>query len=253
MSICPAGHESAADDYCDVCGLPISAPSEEPVATDASASALEESHEFSVPDSSCPNCGVDSPPNALFCENCGYDFTTGATPRPLESMLDLDAPEPTAEAPSSSSSGTARGTSEGRIETPADTEWVAEVWVDPDWYSAQQSDDPLPSAGMPTVVPLRKKSSLVGRTSRSRGIDPDIDLGDDHGISRRHCQLTTDGSRWWVEDLDSSNGTFIGRSVGVVPRTPLRRGEKRELAADEQIYLGAWTRIVLRKATPGEI
>ncbi|MDQ6522314.1 FHA domain-containing protein [Nocardioides sp. LHD-245] len=130
--------------------------------------------------------------------------------------------------------------------------WVAEVWIDPDWYADQESTDPLPSAGVPTVVLLKTTSVLVGRTSRSRGIHPDIDLGTDNGISRRHCQLTTDGSRWWVEDLGSSNGTYLGSAVGPLPTDPVPVGEKREIAPDARVYLGAWTRIVVRRAQPGE-
>ena len=106
---------------------------------------------------------------------------------------------------------------------------------------------------MPVVVPLKTTSILVGRLSRSRNIHPDIDLATDNGISRRHCQLTTDGSRWWVEDLGSSNGTYVGGPLGPLPTAPLPPGEKREIAADERVYLGAWSRIVIRKAAPGEL
>ena len=126
-------------------------------------------------------------------------------------------------------------------------------WIDPDWYADQDSSDPLPSAGVPVVVPLKTTSILVGRLSRSRNIHPDIDLATDNGISRRHCQLTTDGSRWWVEDLGSSNGTYVGGPLGALPTTPLSPGEKREIAPDERVYLGAWSRIVIRKAAPGEL
>ena len=31
----------------------------------------------------CPNCETPNLPEALFCEACGYDFTTGTMPRPL--------------------------------------------------------------------------------------------------------------------------------------------------------------------------
>ena len=72
-------------------------------------------------------------------------------------------------------------------------------------------------------------------------------------MSRRQAQLTTDGQRWWVEDLQSSNGTFVGS--GQRPAAERRRsppGQRRELAEDDRIYLGAWTRLVVRRATPEE-
>ncbi|MEQ6903539.1 FHA domain-containing protein [Nocardioides sp. YIM 152588] len=302
-STCPTGHASEADDYCDVCGLPIgadaaAAPAEEPA--DAGAPSGEQSGESAgqsagaaaaaapvpeapeVPDAAtCPNCQASNPPNALFCEACGYDFTTGTMPRPVTpSPLDLSDltgfppaspsfpppsfPPPSSPPPSSPPSSPPAGEAEPEPAAPAepavaplapalDEPWVAEVWIDPDWYAEQDSADPLPSAGVPQVIRIPATSALVGRTSRSRGIHPDVDLASDTGISRRHCQLTTDGTRWWVEDLGSSNGTYVGSSVGTLPRQPLPPGEKREVAPGERIYLGAWTRIVVRRGQPGEV
>lgn len=243
MSTCPSGHDSASDDYCDVCGLPIpagggGAAAESSATPDAAPAAAADPAA-----AACPNCQATNPPNALFCEACGYDFTTGSMPRPftpppIESVLDLDAkPAAAPDAP---------------LAPPLTGGWVAEVWIDPDWYADQESSDPLPSAGVPIVVPLKTTSILVGRTSRSRGIHPDIDLGADNGISRRHCQLTSDGTRWWVEDLGSSNGTYLGSAIGALPEDPIPAGEKREIGPDGRVYLGAWTRLVVRKSTPGE-
>jgi hypothetical protein len=236
---CPSGHSSVSTDYCDVCGLPIgaaanpasasvpapavAAPSAGPAAVAASAPATQ----------ACPNCSEPNPPDALFCENCGYDFTTGTMPRPA-SALDLGTPPPVPPAP----------------QVVAD--WVVERWVDPDWYAVQQSDDPCPSPGLPVVVPITAKSVLIGRPSKSRGITPEIDCGDDTGVSRRQAQLTTDGQRWWVEDLQSSNGTFVGQASDPLPEDPIPPGQRRELGGDDRLYVGAWTRLVVRKATPEE-
>jgi hypothetical protein len=170
----------------------------------------------------------------LFCENCGYDFTTGTMPR-AASPLDLSSAGPTPPAPPA-----------------AVAEWVVERWVDPDWYAVQQSDDPCPSPGLPTVIPLTEKSLLIGRPSRSRNIHPEIDCGDDTGVSRRQAQLTTDGQRWWVEDLQSSNGTYVASAAGPLPEDPIIPGQRQELNPDDRIYVGAWTRLVVRKATPEE-
>jgi hypothetical protein len=130
--------------------------------------------------------------------------------------------------------------------------WVAELWVDPDWYAAQEVEDPCPSPGLPETVPLRRQSVLVGRPSASRNIHPDIDCTGDPGVSRRQAQLTTDGQRWWIEDLQSSNGTYVGPTSGPLPTDPIPPGQRRELDEDDRIYLGAWTRLVVREATPEE-
>ncbi len=134
---------------------------------------------------------------------------------------------------------------------PTSVEWVAEIWIDPDWYATQGATDALPSPGLPEVVPLRASSALIGRTSQSRSIHPDIDCALDSGVSRRHAQVTSDGSRWWIEDLESANGTFLGSSAGPLPTNPIGRG-RVEFAPDQRIYLGGWTRIVIRAATDDE-
>ncbi|KRA29642.1 MULTISPECIES: FHA domain-containing protein [unclassified Nocardioides] len=251
MSTCPSGHDSASDDYCDVCGLPIPATPVEEVAQQPSRDAAPAEPDAGA--TACPNCQATNPPNALFCEACGYDFTTGSMPRPftpptIDSILDLGSG---GSGPSGTPEAKPAAPADAPIAPPLEDGWVAEVWIDPDWYADQESTDPLPSAGVPTVVQLRTTSILVGRTSRSRGIHPDIDLVADNGISRRHCQLTTDGTRWWVEDLGSSNGTYLG-TIGSLPKDPLPAGEKREIGPDGRVYLGAWTRLVVRRATPGE-
>jgi hypothetical protein len=235
---CPSGHPSTSTDYCDVCGLPIGAAAT-PAAAAAPAPAVAAPGPAATPapapaGQSCPNCQEPASADALFCENCGYDFTTGTMPR-AASPLDNSSAGPTPPAPPA-----------------AMAEWVVERWVDPDWYAVQQSDDPCPSPGLPAVIPLTEKSLLIGRPSRSRNINPEIDCGDDTGVSRRQAQLTTDGQRWWVEDLQSSNGTYVASAAGPLPEDPIIPGQRQELNPDDRIYVGAWTRLVVRKATPEE-
>jgi pSer/pThr/pTyr-binding forkhead associated (FHA) protein len=129
---------------------------------------------------------------------------------------------------------------------------LAEIWVDPDWYKTQEAEDPCPSPGLPVIIPLRSRSVLMGRVSQSRNTHPEIDLSSDPGVSRRHAQLTTDGTRWFVEDLGSSNGTFVGRAAGPLPDDPIAVGPRTELGDDDRLYVGAWTRVVVRRATPDE-
>jgi hypothetical protein len=232
-AVCPAGHTSASEDYCDVCGMPIDASAQAAVSppppTDQPTQAPA--------GQTCPNCSTVNVPDALFCENCGYDFTTQSMPRPV-------APPQT---------GGPNGALTPPATAPEETfDWVVEMWIDPAWYQLQESPDPLPSPGLPEVIPLRGTSLLVGRASNSRNIHPEIDCESDSGVSRRQAQLTTDGRRWWVEDLDSANGTFVGPASGALPEDPIAVGIKRELAVDDRVYVGAWTRLVIRPATDEE-
>ena len=143
------------------------------------------------------------------------------------------------------------GSAGGSIAPAIPLEWVAEIWVDLEWHAVQEAEEPMPSPGLPAVVGLTARI-LIGRVSPSRNIHPDIDCTADTGVSRRHAQLTTDGQRWFVEDLGSSNGTFVGPASGPLPEDPIPVGPRTELDGDDRIYVGAWTRIVVRSATDDE-
>ncbi len=290
--VCPQGHSSQSEDYCDICGAPIDAGGAA-VATPAADPGEPGGAAEQTGPTTCPHCGSPAAPGALFCENCGYDFTTGTAPQPVApNPLDLgpatpvappaaappaagppDAAPPAGQTPSDPPSAAPgvdpaadphpepdpegeEPTNAGGMPTPQapgpDT-WVAEVWVDPDWYEAQKPEDPMPSPGSPQVIPLRDASVLVGRPSQSRGIRPQVDAGADTGVSRRHCQLSTDGLRWWVEDLGSANGTYVSPAGEPLPTEPLETGTRHELADDERVFIGAWTRLVVRKGLPGEV
>jgi hypothetical protein len=267
---CPDGHASTSGDYCDVCGAPIAGDALAPTQpTPNPAPAAGGSLDLgpapgpgSVPPPLpvgriCPNCSASNLPTALYCEDCGYDFTTGQMPRPLSPPPGTPAGGDTGQiglpaGGSAASGGVPMAPPVTPSSAPGHVEWVAEVWIDPDWYASQDVSDPCPSPGMPLVVPILERTVLIGRTSTSRNIHPQIDVSADNGVSRRHAQLNSDGQRWWVEDLQSANGTYVGAAGQALPTTPIPVGQRTELAEDERIYLGAWTRIVVRRATPEE-
>lgn len=58
-------------------------------------------------------------------------------------------------------------------------------------------------------LPLIYDRSLVGRPDETT---PEVDLsvfGDTGGVSRRHAQITRSEGQVLLEDLSSSNGTFL--------------------------------------------
>ena len=168
---CPNGHVSTSSDYCDTCGAPMDPTLTPPASSStgsnaspaasgpdsASANAASATTSATLP---CPNCAVANLADALFCEACGYDFTTGTMPRSETptNPLDLGASPAGAAVPGSSSASPPES-----VAPPVAVEWVAEVWVDPDWYADQESDDPCPSPGLPIVVPLQTQSLMIGR------------------------------------------------------------------------------------------
>ena len=65
---------------------------------------------------------------------------------------------------------------------------------------------------------------------------PEIDCSNDGAVSHRHAQLTLDHDRWYVEDLGSTNGTFVGTPGDPLPddaarpqRTPRARRRRADL------------------------
>ncbi|MDN5797760.1 MAG: FHA domain-containing protein [Intrasporangium sp.] len=72
-----------------------------------------------------------------------------------------------------------------------------------------------PLAG--TSLPLRGSGVLIGR-------NPECALVvDDDYASGRHCRIYPDGDGWAVEDLGSTNGTYLGRERLTTPR-PVKVG-----------------------------
>lgn len=72
---------------------------------------------------------------------------------------------------------------------------------------------------------------LIGRKDHARGIFPDVDLGldggYDSGVSRRHAILAWRQGCYTLEDLGSSNGTFInGRRMAPAQVVQLRNGDE---------------------------
>ena len=67
-------------------------------------------------------------------------------------------------------------------------------------------------------LPLTQNRIIIGRNE-----DCTVQLTD-HSVSGRHCELHFDGSRWWITDLGSRNGTRVN---GVpIKHRPLKPGDE---------------------------
>ena len=51
----------------------------------------------------------------------------------------------------------------------------------------------------------------------------------------------------------SSDLTFVAGASDPLPEDPIPVGAKHELDPDDRIYIGAWTRLVIREATEDEL
>jgi pSer/pThr/pTyr-binding forkhead associated (FHA) protein len=86
-----------------------------------------------------------------------------------------------------------------------------------------------------TFVSLPDSSEvLLGRNDAVSGVYPDIDLtpygGIEHGVGRRHLRLWLQQGQAYVEDLDSTNGTFVnGQRLNPNTPQPVQSGDELRL------------------------
>ncbi len=278
MPACPAGHDSSATDFCDVCGMRIGGAAAGSATQPGSAGSAPSAAGASgaaqaVPAEPCPQCGTGR--SGRFCEGCGFDFGSGTPARtaaPAETVISQSPAAAAAPGSPAAPVGTgAPGSPAAPVGAPAPgspaapasrappvstgNAWTAVVTADRAYYDrviAAGGPD-AQSIEFPAYCPERRfqlsgQEMRVGRRSASRGLEPEIDLTGppaDPGISHLHAVLIAqpDGG-WSVLDPGSSNGTQVndtGIETGVA--VPLQPGDR--------ICIGAWTVLTI-EALPGQ-
>jgi CheY-like chemotaxis protein len=91
--------------------------------------------------------------------------------------------------------------------------------------------------GTPDIIraPVAERITF-GRGDTNQGIQPEIDLGaydgQRKGVSRKHARLIMRDNRLVLEDLGSSNGTYInGQHIGVLSPVRVRDGDHIKLGS----------------------
>jgi hypothetical protein len=191
VATCPAGHSSAADDYCDVCGAQLEAE----------------------PDERCPDCNAAR--TGRFCESCGYDFVLGQRPEPEEYTRGW-TPDPAASPPEA----------EWAVVVIADREYYnrvrpeGEVDPFPPYCPARR----IPLVGERMLIGRRSRSrGIVPEIDLS---EPPADPG----VSHTHAVLLAkpDGT-WTLVDPGSTNGTTVNGGDEPIPvnvEVALRDGDR---------------------------
>ena len=239
MPTCPKGHPSTAEDYCDECGTPMTGTPVAPVPPAASAVvAVETSGEL------CPECS--NPRDGRFCEVCGHDFLAEPAPDgPASSGAPAPMDSAAPKAGSSSKAGVALKDGGG-----ASPRWQIVATADRAFHARMQADPAAEPVPFPAYCPERRfvltgGEMLIGRRSRSRGIEPAIDLTgppEDAGTSHMHALLVpTPEGTWTIVDLDSANGTYLNDGAD-----PIAANQPVPLADGDRVHVGAFTTLTLR-------
>lgn len=124
---------------------------------------------------------------------------------------------------------------------PAPTsEWELSVSVDGSLYTEPNAGLSLPHNAPELSFPLKAREVTIGRFNIKAPARVEVPIADP-GVSGRHALLARDeNDAWTLRDLGSTNGTHVnGQELAPGARATLREGD--------QITLGCWTRLTLRK------
>jgi len=167
----------------------------------------------------CQSCGNASPESSRYCDECGARLSGNdvhATDLPVERHQTAETP--IAQVASVTSVGVppmverlGRSISESNGKTPDISGSLRATLV------VERGD----ASG--AEFALDGVESNIGRWDADNGIFPDVDL-DSHDqeakVSRRHARIIRRDGHFFIEDLGSTNGTYVNRGRRLLPGNP---------------------------------
>ena len=235
--------------FCDACGAPVRGqmPPAGPVYQPVAGAAPPAPGGQTV----CPVCGSPVIAGEAFCDNCGAALLTSAGagvyqagPPPFDPSATIDPgatlpPQSGAPVRGAGASCAVRAAGAAAAAIRAGRGRVAtarRLHAGPGSRARAGSRAP-PRAPRLVVVSTRAELPLparddiiLGREDAQSNSYPDVDLnphgGLEQGVSRRHARITLRGGQYFVEDLNSVNGTLLNqRRLTAHTPTPLRPGD----------------------------
>lgn len=86
-----------------------------------------------------------------------------------------------------------------------------------------------------TEFDLTNDESTIGRWDADNGVFPDVDLDahdEDAKVSRRHARIRRSNGNYSIEDLGSTNGTYVNRGRRLLP------GNAQPLSDGDEVIVG---------------
>ncbi|MDY7079528.1 MAG: zinc ribbon domain-containing protein [Chloroflexota bacterium] len=184
--------------FCDNCGAALGPAAPAP-ASYATVPAPPPSAAAPPPVSVlvCPNCSAQLEPGSNFCDMCGASVS--AVPPPSFASA---PPPPSAPAP---------------IPSPAPVATPLPTPPRPVYPSGAAIRGRLVAQSTNVTIPFPpgKTEVVIGREDPVSNVFPEIDLtdhgGDEGGVSRRHARIFVQGDQVLVEDLNSTNYTYVNQ------------------------------------------
>lgn len=208
----------------------------------------------------CPNCGESVQSDASFCGQCGFNLKTAvaaiAPPAAPPNHADLLPPDPLL-VPDPIGPGLGAPTAAPPEPTPVAVVDQPAAIAPPPVEPAPAIVPPSPPEPAPpgetdtrtkiqqrivsllhvqtnTTVELPQKLSVIHIGKPNDRIPPDIDVSgfpNSEIVSRIHVDIRVEGDAYFIEDVGSSNGTYINN-------LPLAMGNRHRLRSGDRIALG---------------
>jgi hypothetical protein len=195
----------------------------------------------------CARCQTENIEGSQYCDECGAALGPATAGGPAGRAHTTEHAGPGAEAVASDS-GAARRAPELRAVAkpqplpsagPSLTGIAGRARPHEDSQAVRREPGAAPHAklvihrgrSVGKEFPMCEDESHIGRWDADGGIFPDVDLDSDDPeakVSRRHARITRRSGQYYIEDLGSTNGTFVNRGRRLLPgdRQPLRDGDE---------------------------
>jgi pSer/pThr/pTyr-binding forkhead associated (FHA) protein len=174
----------------------------------------------------CPSCGTDNTAGETYCQNCGFWLTAQTLPAPPAA-----GPEPR-QTFVQTNFYLSDQPSAAHLEQP-----LAQVPATPHeaLHSIAITGRLFSTTTEASLLLPSKAEIILGRRDPERGIYPDVDLSDQgtvsSSVSRQHARLSVLNQQIYVEDLNSTNSTFLNRQR-------LQPGQRYLLGNGDELRLG---------------
>ncbi len=164
----------------------------------------------------CPSCQTANLDTSRFCDECGTRLVVAPPAEVQEAPAYV--PPPT----SGSYGRPVSVTSIGIPPVAFDVENAAPVTPIKSMNSGVAHATLVIERGdMPgTEFRLINDESTIGRWDADNGVFPDVDLDahdSDAKVSRRHARIVRNNGSYFIEDLGSTNGTYVNRGRRLLP------------------------------------